>query len=91
VLVLIDVGGRVYGLPEELATIVAEHLRAHPDARDPDSCITASDKLERALVGDETEPLTFTSEEAIWVKRSLEGPLTGHPDDSDLWALLDAL
>jgi hypothetical protein len=81
----------VHHLREEFATIVAEHLRAHPDPRDPDSCITASDKLERALVEEETEPLVFTEDEATWVRRSLEGPLTGHPDDENLWALSKAL
>ena len=89
--VLIEAGGHVYGLQEEFATIVAEHLRAHPDPRDRDSCIAASDKLERALVEEETEPLAFTPDEAVWVKRALEGPLTGHPDDPDLRTLSDAL
>jgi hypothetical protein len=89
--VLIEAGGRTHSLSEEFATIVAEHLRAHPDPRDPDSCRSASDKLERALVEEDVEPVTFNDDEAIWVRRALEGPLTGHPDDADLWALSSAL
>jgi hypothetical protein len=89
--VVIAVGWREYRLSEEFATIVAEHLRAHPDPRDRETCVAAADKLERSLVGEDTAPITFTSDEAIWVKRALEGPLTGHPDDPDLRAISDAL
>jgi hypothetical protein len=87
----IEAGGSVHRLREEFATIVAEHLRAHPDPRDRDSSITAADKLERALVEEETEPIAFEPDEALWVERALQGPLTGHSDDPDLWALSSAL
>ena len=87
----IEADGRTHRLREEFATIVAEHLRAYPDPRDPDSCLGASDKLERALVEEDVEPITFSKDEAIGVQRALEGPLTGHPDDADLSALSSAL
>jgi hypothetical protein len=89
--VLIEAGGRVHALREEFATNVAEHLRAHPDPRAPDDCIAAADKLEQALVGELTEPVDFEPGEAFWVRRALDGPLTGHPNDADLRALSNAL
>jgi hypothetical protein len=84
-------GGREHRLHETFATIVAEHLRAHPDPRDRGACVAAADKLERSLVGEDIAPITFTQDEAVWVGRALEGPLTGHPDDADLWDLSRAL
>jgi hypothetical protein len=65
--VLIDAGGRVHRLREDFATNVAEHLRAHPDPRAPEDCIAAADKLERALVGELTEPVVSSQSEAFWV------------------------
>jgi hypothetical protein len=65
--VLIDAGGRVHRLREDFATNVGEHLRARPEPRAPEDCIAAADKLERALVGELTEPVVFEPSEAFWV------------------------
>lgn len=87
----IEAGGTVHRLDELFATIVAEHLRAHPDPRDPDACRSAADKLERALVEGQLEPLHFDEDESVWVARALEGPQTGHPENVELRALFWAL
>jgi hypothetical protein len=89
--VLIEAGGTLNRLDEKFAVIVAEHLRAHPDPRAPEDCIAAADKLEQALVGELTEPVVFEPSEAFWVRRALDGPLKGHPNDADLRALSNAL
>jgi hypothetical protein len=89
--VLIEAGGTLNRLDEKFAVIVAEHLRAHADPRARDECIAAADKLERALVGESSDPVTFEPGEAVWVRRALDGPLTGHPNDPDLLALSSAL
>ena len=89
--IFIEVDGSLYRLKDEFATNIAEHLRAHRDPRAPDECVAAADKLERALVGESTDPVVFEPGEVIWVKRALDGPLTGHPNDPDLRSLSDAL
>jgi hypothetical protein len=84
---MIEAGGTLNRLNEDFAVSVAEHLRANPDPRAPAECIAAADKLERALVGESRDPVAFEPGEAIWVRRALDGPLTGHPNDADLRAL----
>jgi hypothetical protein len=89
--VRIEAGGSVHKLDVRFATLIAEDMRAHPDARAPEQCVAAADKLERALVEGQTEPLVFDEDEGIWVARALEGPQTGHPEDTELRALFWAL
>jgi hypothetical protein len=89
--ILIEAGGSVHKLETRFATLIAEHLRAHPDPRAPDACVSAADKLERALVEDQRVPLSFDENERVWVARALEGPRTGNPEDNELRALFWAL
>ena len=87
--ILIEAGGSTHRLAEDLAVILAENLRAYP--RDPEHSRLAADKLERALVGAQHEPLIFTESEAIQVARGVDVLCTGRPDTPELRALYRAL
>lgn len=88
--VLIEAGGSVHRVSEDLATRLAENLRAFSSY--PETAVPAANKLERVLVEGQSDPLTFTSSEASTVARAVDHMRAGHPpDDPDLLALFSAL
>jgi hypothetical protein len=87
--VLFRTGELVHRLPEPVAVLLAENLRAWP--LEEDVSRSAADRIELYLVGETTEPIEFEGPERSTVRQALD-VLAAGPHNSpalhELWECL---